>query len=317
MRWLTPRTMRLWQDVGILGYGPDELPDPAWRGRNDGRNGAFTDTLVDSGLRLKECGCLLTIEVPEALTSGLYPEGTVAGAIAKRRERMFYTSISSVEGMRTYMETSRRAAVRRARRAGRYDRMPGRRVVTAVSPDRKLSWVDASGHHGSGSLSTITAWERARLLVDGPDGLEPLWLWLTETGMPLDYHSWEKVFSAATERCERLGKPIRCTPKVCRHSFALKMLVTIQLALDRRFGLNQEERDFTRKLYGDSFPLVRDLLGHRSEQTTRQIYGEPLNGVRLRQFLNGSEDLDQILARVAAADRRVMDVAPIAGELDG
>jgi len=126
--------------------------------------------------------------------------------------------------------------------------------------------------------------------------------------MPMDYESWEAVFAAASDRCERNGKPIRVSPHTCRHSFALKMLVTLQRGLDRRFGLDAGERDHLRKVYGNAFVLVKDLLGHRSEQTTRDIYLEPLNGIRLAQILDDTEDLDQILARVAASSRRVMDI---------
>lgn len=59
---------------------------------------------------------------------------------------------------------------------------------------------------------------------------------------------------------------------------------------------------------------MKDLLGHRSEQTTRDIYLEPLNGIRLAMILDDGEDLDTVLARVAASSRRVMDVAPGEGE---
>jgi integrase len=133
-------------------------------------------------------------------------------------------------------------------------------------------------------------------------------LWLAEGGLPMDYESWDAVFTAASERCERLGEPIRVSPHACRHSFALKMLVALQRGMDRRFGLAADERDHLRKVYGNAFALVKDLLGHRSEQTTRDIYLEPLNGIRLAQILDGSEDLDQILAQVASSSRLVMDV---------
>jgi hypothetical protein len=91
------------------------------------------------------------------------------------------------------------------------------------------------------------------------------------------------------------------------------MLVTLQRALDQRFGLSQEERDDLRKVYGNAFTLVKDLLGHRSEQTTREIYLEPLNGIRLNMILDGGEDLGAVLARVAASSRLVMDVEPDEG----
>ena len=66
VKWVTPRTYRLWLEVGLLGYDTSGQPDRSWRGRNDGRNAAFTDLLFSSGLRLREGGCLLTVEVPEA-----------------------------------------------------------------------------------------------------------------------------------------------------------------------------------------------------------------------------------------------------------
>jgi hypothetical protein len=82
VKWVTPRTYRLWRDVGLLGYDAAGQPDPLWRGRNDGRNAAFTDLLFSSGLRLREGGCLLTLEVPDAAGGHGYREGTVAGAAA-------------------------------------------------------------------------------------------------------------------------------------------------------------------------------------------------------------------------------------------
>jgi Phage integrase, N-terminal SAM-like domain len=77
VKWVTPRTYRLWRDTGLLGYGTTGEPDPSWRGRNDGRNAAFTDLLFSSGLRLREGGCLLTLEVPDAVAGHCYYEGSV------------------------------------------------------------------------------------------------------------------------------------------------------------------------------------------------------------------------------------------------
>ncbi len=57
---------------------------------------------------------MLTLEVPEALSGQLYYEGTVAAAIAKRRERMFCVSAPALEGIAAYIATTRRAAGRRA-----------------------------------------------------------------------------------------------------------------------------------------------------------------------------------------------------------
>jgi len=311
VKWLTPRTFRLWRDIGLRGYDGGGLRDPRWRGRNETRNAAFADLLFDSGLRLREGGCLLTLEVPDAVSAQSFYEGTAAAGIAKNRERMFYVSAGAVSGVVAYMTSARRAAIGRAQGARRYDDLPGLRVVTGISPARQsITWLDGAGVQRQCRIGTLTPAQRRCLFVEGRDGLEPLWLWLGESGLPLDHESWEKVFDAANERCARLGKPIVCSPHTCRHSFALKMLVTLQRALDRRFGLSDEERRHVRDVYGGAFALVKDLLGHASEQTTRDVYLEPVTGLRLRMILDGDEDLDTILAQVAASSRRVMDIAP-------
>jgi len=50
--------------------------------------------------------------------------------------------------------------------------------------------------------------------------------------------------------------------------------------MDQRFGLDPGERDYLRKVYGEVFAMVKDLLGHASEDVTRSIY---LNSRELHQ----------------------------------
>jgi integrase len=132
------------------------------------------------------------------------------------------------------------------------------------------------------------------------------------------YESWEKVFNAANARVAAVlastgGKEraklanIAISPRMLRHSFALHMLVALHHALDRRFGLTPEERKHLRQVYGDPWVLVRDLLGHSSEQTARLVYLEPLNGIQVTSLLDHDEDLDTLLSGVAASSRLVID----------
>lgn len=314
VKWVTPRTYRLWRDIGLRGYSSDGLSEPGWRGRNDGRNAAFADLLFDTGLRLREGGCLLTVEVPIPMIGQVYCEGSVAAAIAKRRERSFYVPASTLSAIAGYIATTRRQAIGSAQRAGRYEQLAGKLIVTtATAKQRRLAWEDGLGRRGEFPVTAIDERQRRRLFVRGDEGLEPLQLWLTEGGLPMDYRSWDAVFAAASARCLRWGKPISITPHSCRHSFALKMLITLQRGLDSRYGLDKDDRDHLRGVYGNAFTLVKDLLGHRSEQTTRDIYLEPLSGLRLGMILDGSDDLSAILARVAAATERVVDIGPDEG----
>ncbi|MFF0291912.1 hypothetical protein [Streptomyces sp. NPDC005262] len=43
VHWLTPRTFRLWVDVGLRGHGADGLPSPGWLGRLEDRNVRATE----------------------------------------------------------------------------------------------------------------------------------------------------------------------------------------------------------------------------------------------------------------------------------
>jgi hypothetical protein len=71
-----------------------------------------------------------------------YYEGSVAGAVAKRRERMFYASAAALRRVAGYIATTRAEAVRRAQRHRRYEQLPGKLIVTKASHDtrRKLCW---------------------------------------------------------------------------------------------------------------------------------------------------------------------------------
>ena len=45
VKWLLPAAYVLWRDVGLGGYTHTDGWDESWRGRQDGRNQAFADTL--------------------------------------------------------------------------------------------------------------------------------------------------------------------------------------------------------------------------------------------------------------------------------
>jgi hypothetical protein len=87
VHWLTPRTWRLWSDVGLRGFGRDGAPVPGWAGRLEDRNTAFVDLLTSSGLRRQEAAALLTIEVPsQRLAGSRYCHGTVASESSRGQE---------------------------------------------------------------------------------------------------------------------------------------------------------------------------------------------------------------------------------------
>ncbi|MGW6508914.1 site-specific integrase [Streptomyces niveus] len=309
VKWLTPRAYRLWRDVGLRGRRPDGRVDTAWRGRNEGRDVAFADTSFSSGLRRREAGSLLTVELPELEVGRRYYPGRVGRAVAKRAGRYFYVAHEALKAVESYRLTARAAAVRRAQKRGWYERIADLRVVEHVGRRGEIVWTERGGRTGRAHLGELDARVRRLLYRRGEAGLEPLAVWLTETGMPLKYTSWNQVFERANARCLVLGLTVFATPHMLRHSMALRVLLSLHFALDRRLGLSPEQRRDYEELYGNVWAIVKDLLGHRSEETTREIYLEPLRGLQLETLLSDdAPESTEVLARLAQRTGLVLDV---------
>ncbi len=288
VKWLTPGAYRQWRDVGLAGRLPDGAADRAWRGRNDGRNRAFANLLWSSGLRLREAGTLLVQELPAVDSPGQFLRARVGAGVAKGRGRDFWMSAPARRQLGAYVLSTRAEAVSRARREGRYEDLPARQVV--VGQDRSgLRVRDRDGQVRTTTLDQLDWRERASLFLQEDEGLAPAMLFLGDSGLPMRYESWEAVFSTANRRCARLGVPVSCYPHMLRHSFALRMLVTLLHAFDRRMGLTPEERRDYRMLFGDPWTLVQTLLGHTNPQTTRDVYLEPVSGLQVDLFLNAED----------------------------
>jgi site-specific recombinase XerD len=333
VHWLTPRTWRRWTDVGLRGHGREGVPEAGWASRVEDRNVAFTRLLVSSGLRRSEGGSLLTFEVPEGrLDGGRYCRGKVAAEVTRsKRSRTFYVAADAVGEIEAYTDSSRAWAVRRAQQKGLYERLPGLRMVIEITRQKNpvVHWRGLDGAVGRQPLNEVTVGERMLLFTEGRRGLEPLWLWLNERGMPFAVDSWDGVFRTANERCQRvLTPPGRigldphrvyapyATPHSARHSFALYMLVVLNVLMDQKYGLAEDERKNFRELYGDPWFMVQQLLGHASRETTVQHYLAPVADLQLRSMLAGASEpiaapmpeLDAVFAKVARASESIQDL---------
>ncbi|MBT1183928.1 site-specific integrase [Streptomyces sp. CJ_13] len=326
VHWLTPRAFRRWVDVGLRGYGADGLPSMGWSGRLEERNAAFAALLFSSGMRLTEGASLLTFEVPRVQLEGSrYYSGRLARAVTKsKRARTFYVAADIVGEVEGYAESLRARVIRRAQSRGRYERLPVWRLVTHQTGHQRrlLHWRDQDGLVGQTSLAEATVAERMSLFTEGPMGPEPLWLWLNESGLPFHPSSWEGVFRAGSQRCDRVLSPAMaappfCTPHMCRHSFALVMLVVLNHVMDQRMGLTPEERRDFRLLYGDPWRMVQDLLGHAQLETTRGIYLAPVADLQLRSLLAdcgsaaapaSADGLTAVFTRLARESEGIQDL---------
>lgn len=206
VKWLSPRGYRVWRDVGLAGMLPSGLENESWPGRNDGRDVAFADFTYSSGLRRREAGTLLVWELPplESGMGGRYYSGWVGKAVAKRAGRFYYVSHAGLQQAELYRLGTRDTVVRRAQRRGRYEQVADRLLLQEITRDRRARWTAPDGRTFEAHVGELTARQRMRMFIEVDEGLKPAMLWLTETGMPMAYKSWTKVFEAS-ERCERAG----------------------------------------------------------------------------------------------------------------
>ncbi|MFF4323089.1 integrase [Streptomyces sp. NPDC001568] len=343
--WLTPRTWGLWLDVGLRGHTRAGLAAPGWESRTELRNTSFVQLLLSSGLRRQEGGSLLTFELPtQRLRHGRYMHGRIAGAVTRsKNSRTYYASVDSVGQVESYVESERAWAVQRAQAEGRYERLPMMRLVTKVTRGLKpkVEWVDSGGVVGGQELSRLKWRERQWLFLDGPDGPEPAWLWLTEQGLPMDPDRWNGVFRMANLRCEEAllteeerkirrqfrlaevqGKTPYATPHSARHSMALYMLILLNELFEKRYGLTKKDRRDFALLFGDPWWLVKTLLGHMDVETTKRHYLAPVAHLQLESILaaaettdegEDNEDLDGVFARLARETAGIQDIDALIG----
>lgn len=316
VKWLTPLAFQQWRDVGLGGRRLDGSGDSSSRVRSSSRNVAFANLLWSSGLRLREAGSLLMIEVPALDSSLRFHRARVGQAVAKGRGRDYWMGTNARRDIESYVVATRAAAIGRAQREGRYDDLPGLLILRKASGRQLVIEERDGGVLRETTLDLLTASERARLFQDAPAGLEPLMMFLGESGLPMRYSSWEAVFSAANARCGAAGLDVSCHPHMLRHSFALRMLVTLMHAFDRRMGLTPEERRDYRILFGDPWVLVQTLLGHTNPQTTRDVYLEPVRGLHVELFLNTGDEVNEDAGFTAAVRQHLAETGLVADGAD-
>jgi len=220
-------------------------------------------------------------------------------------------------------EGGRPAAVARAQAEGRYERIRDRWLLERVRPNGVLQVVDAKGKSREVRLDALRPKLRMRLFRQTCAGLEPAWLWLNHDGMPRPPRAWHKTFARANQRVskaltgDRLAAgPLWCRPHMLRHSFALRWCCIVTfVSWQRTVGLTPaEQRDFRDQL-GDVWFLLASLLGHRSPETTREVYLEPFQTLQVEQLvaLMEADDraaLERLVETLAMVEPRVLAAPP-------
>jgi integrase len=160
-----------------------------------------------------------------------------------------------------------------------------------------------------------------RLFRQAAGGLEPLWLWLNDDGMPRPKQAWYKTFARANARVERAMAAadavggLWARPHMLRHSFALRWYcIATFVAWQRTAILSEAERRDFRNQLGDVWFLLATLLGHRSAETTRKVYLEPFQAVQAEQLvaLMDADDraaLQRLVETLAETEPQVLTAA--------
>nr|WP_197672068.1 site-specific integrase [Alloactinosynnema sp. L-07] len=319
VKWLTPEAFRLWRNLGLRGFTSEGLPAPGWRGRTEDRDVAFVEGLYGTGLRLGEWSSVLTVELPEVVDRGLFRCWVATKCAKGGSGRQYWMRRRVAQLARFYVEEGgRSAAVARAQRAGRYEQVVDRWLLTQVRPNGVVRVVDEKGRERSVRLDTLDPGQRMRLFRAGPSGLEPLWLWLNHDGTPRRKQAWHKTFDRANQRVDKTlalsGQSGRlwCRPHMLRHGFAMRWYCIATFVAWQRTGLltEKERRDFRNQL-GDVWFLLATLLGHSDVQTTRSVYLEPFQALQIEHLIelmdaDDRDALHRLVEALGASEPRVL-----------
>ncbi len=262
--------------LALEGLGPDGCPDPAFRGRDPGRNTAMARLVLASGLRRQEFSYLLVHEIPPlpAAPTVVPVPLPVAAATAKgRKQRTTWVSYDALAAVHRYI------GLERALTADCAPWRPGTGGPLVVT---NADW------HGGTINGRRVAWSRLgpaeRLRLVDPRG-GSLLLALRGDGGP--FLDWATVFRRAANRIRARFEPRfpHAYPHRLRHSFAMATLEQLvagyyqqAAALVADTGDNPAMALYLTKAH----PLVvlRDLLGH-SSVTTTEMYLRRLDTARV------------------------------------
>lgn len=337
-RWVTPNTLRLWRAVGIAGHeallrvdGERRWVEPGnlREGRRSGsvqlRDMAYVSLMSTTGLRLRELGALTLCEIP---ASEMPYDSFVPTGLAKYGKRRSFRVRSTVlNSLRSYLEHERSQAVRRARKAGRYESMlkSMHLILIRAFENRSGRWYAVTQKGDHIQLDQMTAEDRQRMFIVDADGaLEPAQMWLAESGKPMPYSQWTQRFEQINVQVATAFKDVglgpmhapHLSPHSLRFTFALYVLAAMHQSMDVQAGrenpISYNEREYTM-----AYDTVRDLLGHRDSQTTKDIYLEPIKGLRRVKLFGArkTRDLDDVIADLASDSDGL--IAAIGSERNG
>lgn len=311
--WLTPQAIETWRSYGInrLGSGNEE------RMLQNIRNTAYTDLVYGTGLRRQEAGGLLTIELPQKRFSHSLTQGWVPAALSKNsphRGRAYYADQLVTESIGSYCEQQRKLDVASGQLSGKYENDALAEVVVDIeqvgTANAALLLENTASQVRKVRVKDLSLIERSHIYQRGTHGaLEPMYLWLRTDGRPLMPTAWNGIFAAANKACvTKFGATApRVTPHRLRHSFALRVFAASLIASVTQTG--HAPAAATRALIdqGNIWIRLQNLLGHKSVETTRDYYLEPVTTLEWELIIRKTEtsNLNELFTLVSALEPRI------------
>ena len=265
-QWITFR------NVGLGGELPSGEIDSSYRGSCTMRNTSAAELALTTGMRLNEWRTLLDVEIPSSNNS----VGIALQACAKNgRFRRVYVPVSTVQIVDLYRNTERKAAVRRAQRILR-TRLASLALVREIDTSAGKITYSLDGRARRSKIAAIPPDIRRILVLKRPDGwIEPLSLFLGNTGKPPSARRWHQYFQDANSRLASLGVgppmlPAAITTHDLRHTFAVVMLRGLQQIAVKIEATRPRTGTGTISEHIVHNPLLtlQRLLGHASPATT-------------------------------------------------
>jgi site-specific recombinase XerD len=260
------------RNIGLGGELPSGQIDNAYRGRCTVRNTAAAEFALTTGMRLREWSTVLDFEVPASANA----VNLALQSCAKNgRFRRVYVPVSTVQLLDTYRRTEREAAVRRAQKLLR-QQLAQLAVATDIDISAGRITYTLEGRSHRSKLAVIPPKVRRILVKTAEDGwIEPLSLFIGNTGKPPSLRRWHEYFKCANDRLASMGfgppaVPDAVTTHDLRHTFAVVMLRGLQEIAARIEASRPRTGTGTISEHIIHNPLLtlQRLLGHASPSST-------------------------------------------------
>ncbi|QRV36707.1 hypothetical protein I6J42_23660 [Streptomyces californicus] len=301
IRHLSLDQYRFFRDVGLGGQRLDGSVDRSFRGWAPHRNRAAADLALTSGMRLQEWSTVLLSELAVGMRRAGEPVEFTLQACAKyKKRRTAYVPPDALSSVDTFVLLERPEIVAPMARVleRRYRDLL---VVSEIDYARGRLSGRWQGRVREFAWSAMTPKLRRLAVHEGPDGLEPLAVFVGHGSLLLSSSSWDRIRHLAWDRMTA----VRDNPAApmlpakrwrfhdLRHTFALRLLAFLMRRAMQREGVTRGGGAVADHIAFNPLLIVSRRLGHSSPAVTYEY---------LRYLEEPMHYVDAAFAEWSAAD---------------